>query len=63
MFLGAVLILFGALALVDALLPAWTDSWRYLWPAFLVGVGALLIAWAVRRGQPGQTGPTEQLEG
>jgi phage shock protein C len=54
MFLGAVLILFGALALVDALLPAWTDSWRYLWPAFLVGVGGLLIAWAVRRGQSGQ---------
>jgi phage shock protein C len=54
MFLGAVLILFGALALVDALLPAWTESWRYLWPAFLVGVGALLIAWAVRRGKPGQ---------
>ena len=54
MFLGAVLILLGALALVDALVPAWTDSWRYLWPAFLVGVGGLLIAWAVRRGQPGQ---------
>ena len=54
MFIGAVLILFGALALVDALLPTWTDSWRYLWPAFLVGVGALLIAVAVRRGQPGQ---------
>lgn len=53
-FVGAVLILFGALALVDALLPTWTDSWRYLWPAFLVGVGALLIAWAVRRGEPGQ---------
>ena len=55
MFLGAVLILFGALALVDALLPTWTDSWRYLWPAFLVGVGALLIGWAVRRGQPDQS--------
>ena len=54
MFIGAVLILFGALALVDALLPTWTDSWRYLWPAFLVGVGALLIAVAIRRGQPGQ---------
>ena len=54
-FLGAVLILFGALALVDALLPSWTESWRYLWPAFLVGVGALLIAWAVRRGEPAQS--------
>jgi phage shock protein C len=63
MFLGAVLILFGALALIDALLPTWTDSWRYLGPAFLVGVGALLIGWAVRRGQSAQSGPTEQLEG
>lgn len=63
MFLGAVLILFGALALVDALLPTWTDSWRYLWPAFLVGVGALLIGWAVRRGQPDQLGqPSQPLQ-
>ena len=62
MFLGAVLILFGALALVDALLPTWTDSWRYLWPAFLVGVGALLIAWAVRRGQPGEPSQLVQSE-
>jgi phage shock protein C len=47
--LGIVLILFGGLALVDALLPAWADGGRFLWPAFIVGVGALLVATAVRR--------------
>ena len=46
---GIVLILFGALALVDAFLPAWADSGRFLWPAFIVGIGALLVASAVRR--------------
>jgi phage shock protein C len=45
---GIVLILFGALALVDALLPAWADGGRFLWPAFIVGIGALLVATAVR---------------
>ena len=62
MFLGAVLILFGVLALIDALVPAWIDSWRYLGPAFLVGVGGLLIAWAVRRGQPDRPSQAEQPE-
>jgi phage shock protein C len=46
---GIVLILFGALALVDALLPAWADGGRFLWPAFILGIGALLVATAVRR--------------
>lgn len=59
-FIGFVLILFGALAFIDVLLPAWSDSWRYLWPAFLVGIGALLVAGAVRR-EP--TNPTETTEG
>jgi phage shock protein PspC (stress-responsive transcriptional regulator) len=48
-FVGFGLILLGALALVDALLPAWEDAWRFLWPAFLVGIGALLVAGAIRR--------------
>jgi phage shock protein C len=47
--IGLVLILFGAVALVDVLLPAGTDLVRYLWPAFVVGVGAILVATAVRR--------------
>jgi len=48
MFVGIVLILFGALALVDAFLPAGVDG-RFLWPAFIVGIGALLVVTAVRR--------------
>jgi phage shock protein C len=46
---GIVLILFGALALVDAVLPAWADSGRFLWPAFILGIGVLLVASSVRR--------------
>ena len=49
MFVGLVLILFGALALVDAFLPSWADGGRFLWPAFIVGIGALLVVTAVRR--------------
>ena len=46
---GVVLILFGALALIDAFLPVWADGGRFLWPAFIVGIGALLVVTAVRR--------------
>ena len=48
-FAGLILILIGGLALVDAFLPAWSDSGRYLWPVFFIGVGALLVARAIRR--------------
>lgn len=46
---GIILILFGALALLDTLLPAWADNGRFLWPAFIVGLGALLVLAGVRR--------------
>jgi phage shock protein PspC (stress-responsive transcriptional regulator) len=46
---GIVLILFGALALVDTYLPAWADNGRFLWPAFIVGLGALLVVLGLRR--------------
>ena len=46
---GVVLILFGALALVHTFLPAWVDSGRFLWPAFIVGLGAILVLAGVRR--------------
>ena len=46
---GIVLIRFGALALVDTLLPDWADHGRFLWPAFIVGIGALLVVSAMRR--------------
>ncbi len=46
---GIILVLFGALALIDALLPAWADSGRFLWPAFIVAIGVLVVAAGVRR--------------
>jgi phage shock protein PspC (stress-responsive transcriptional regulator) len=49
LYVGAALILFGALALVDGYLPALADGGRFLWPAFILGIGALLVATAVRR--------------
>jgi phage shock protein C len=53
-FFGIALILFGALALVDVLLPGWGDRGRILWPAFILGIGAILVASAVRR-EPNQS--------
>jgi phage shock protein C len=47
-FFGVVLILFGGLALVGALLPD-VASWRYLWPLFVIGIGAVLVFGAMRR--------------
>jgi phage shock protein C len=46
---GVILILFGALALVHTFLPAWAESGRVLWPAFIVGLGAILVLTGVRR--------------
>ncbi|HET7726623.1 MAG TPA: PspC domain-containing protein [Candidatus Limnocylindrales bacterium] len=46
-FVGAVLILLGGLALVDAVAPT-LDAWRYLGPAFIVGLGAILVIGATR---------------
>jgi phage shock protein C len=48
-FFGLVLILFGGLALLDAVLPSSIEAWRYLGPAFIVGIGALLVFGAMRR--------------
>ena len=46
---GIVLVLFGALALVNMLLPAWADNGRFLWPAFILGIGAILVVSGLRR--------------
>ncbi len=46
---GIVLILFGALALVDTVLPNWADHGRFLWPAFILGIGAILVLTSMRR--------------
>jgi phage shock protein PspC (stress-responsive transcriptional regulator) len=48
-FVGIALVLFGALALIDAYLPGWADHGRFLWPAFILGIGAILVFSAVRR--------------
>ncbi len=48
-FVGIVLVLFGALALADRLLPVWADQGRFLWPAFILGIGALLVVTSLRR--------------
>ncbi len=45
---GSALIMLGGIALADTLLPGW-DAWHYLWPALIVGLGAFLVAGAVRR--------------
>jgi phage shock protein C len=47
-FFGIALILFGSLALLGALLPD-VASWRYLGPLFIIGIGAVLVAGAMRR--------------
>jgi phage shock protein C len=51
-FIGLALILLGGLALIGALLPTWVDAWRYLGPAFFVGIGAILVVGALRRESP-----------
>jgi phage shock protein C len=48
-FAGIALILFGALALIGVYLPELADGGRFLWPAFILGIGVLLVAGAVRR--------------
>jgi phage shock protein PspC (stress-responsive transcriptional regulator) len=58
-FFGLVLILFGGLALIDAVLPSYVESWRYLGPAFFVGIGAMLVFGSVRRSRPEVTEPSE----
>jgi phage shock protein C len=48
---GIALILFGSLALLGAVLPN-VASWRHLWPLFIIGMGAVLVAVAMRRDAP-----------
>ncbi len=54
-FFGLALVLLGSLALIDAFIPAWEDASRYLGPAFVIGIGILLVAFAIRR-EPRDTG-------
>ena len=45
---GLALIMIGAVALLNAVIPDWHVS-RYLWPAFILGIGAILVATSVHR--------------
>ena len=47
-FFGIALILFGGLALLAAVAPS-IATWRYLWPVFIIGMGVVLVAGAMRR--------------
>ena len=58
-FFGLALVLLGSLALIDAFIPAWEDASRYLGPAFIIGIGVLLVAFAVRRETPEPSEPME----
>ena len=61
-FIGLGLILFGGLALIDAFLPVGVEAWRYLGPAFFVGIGGLLVFGAVRRKDTDPIPPLETRE-
>ena len=57
-FFGIALILLGSLALIGAVIPS-VATWRYLWPVFIIGMGAVLVVGAMRRdGATPATGPT-----
>jgi phage shock protein C len=47
-FFGIALILLGGLALLGTLLPGIASA-RYLWPLFIIGMGAVLVVGAMRR--------------
>jgi phage shock protein PspC (stress-responsive transcriptional regulator) len=51
-FLGIVLILFGGLALANTFFVEWGYSGAFLGPGFVLALGLLLVAAAVRRDEP-----------
>jgi phage shock protein C len=58
-FLGIVLILFGGLALANTLFVEWGYSGAFLGPGFVLALGVLLVAAAVRRDEPEPIWPGE----
>jgi phage shock protein C len=54
-FVGLALILFGGLALANTFFVDWGYSGSFLWPGFILAIGVLLVAAAVRRGEPEPT--------
>jgi len=60
-FFGIALILLGGLALLNAALPGIATA-RYLWPLFIIGLGAVLVVGAMRRDEPGPAATTPPQE-
>jgi phage shock protein C len=60
LWFGLILVLCGALALIDVALPGWSAS-RYFWPLLLVGAGGILVAMAVRRSPGEPTAPSAPM--
>jgi len=51
LYLGVVLVVFGAIALANAVIPGWAGA-TALGPAFLVALGVALLVGSARRGVP-----------
>jgi phage shock protein C len=54
-FVGLALILFGGLALANTFFVDLGYSGIFVWPGFILAIGVLLVAAAVRRGEPEPT--------
>lgn len=54
-FVGLGLILFGGLALANTFFVDLGYSGSFVWPGFILAIGVLLVAAAVRRGEPEPT--------
>jgi phage shock protein PspC (stress-responsive transcriptional regulator) len=54
-FVGLALIVFGGLALANTVFVDWGYSASFVWPGFILAIGVLLVAAAVRRGEPEPT--------
>jgi len=48
LFFGVLLVVFGAVALVNVLIPGWVAA-GLLWPAFILALGAALLVGSIRR--------------
>jgi len=48
LIVGVMLIVFGAIALVDVAIPGWSAA-GLLWPAFILALGAALLVGSIRR--------------
>jgi phage shock protein C len=54
-FVGLALIVFGALALANTVFVGWGYSASFVWPGFILAIGVILVAAAVRHEEPEPT--------